>query len=456
MLEGHRQLVGMALFFQDDGTLSIPNDGPITVTGRPLFEQYQVALPICQIRAQLMGTFLQDITAAIDERLVGGLDPENHIPLDAVIRRFNFCLLALGDKWERTPRPTPLPADLKEHVKRLKPLFNKAKAEVERGIETCFLNIYEAMVLHQVNGTLQNSFQAWGAFLRASREKIARLGQWLSRTDQLHRRILGDLEERLKRMDRGMLARNRQDLVLALQEMALKSGFHLLYAAMAVRDGEAVSKLDGVVSELDIENVLPDELIDFFDLEGIEEIIDRLTEGVVIAPTASPEPAAAAAAPSASPTAALVAEPAAATPSASPRAAAVAETVTAAPSASPRAAVATEPAAATPSASPRTAAVAEPAAAAPSARTGIATAAAAPARSAEEQVRFTIRRGEKVRKIVAKLKAWGFYPSSNSRGRGSHRGFENADGKRLTVPVGGHRVHMKPGTAASVAAAASE
>lgn len=69
----------------------------------------------------------------------------------------------------------------------------------------------------------------------------------------------------------------------------------------------------------------------------------------------------------------------------------------------------------------------------------------------EEMEPFRIRRGEKTRKILARLKMMGFIPTTIRRGGTSHRKLENSEGTgSIIVAEGGKRTHIKVGTAKSI------
>lgn len=64
---------------------------------------------------------------------------------------------------------------------------------------------------------------------------------------------------------------------------------------------------------------------------------------------------------------------------------------------------------------------------------------------------FSIRRGEKTRKILAKLRAFGLLPTKFRRGGTSHLKMEVPDGKKpVMIPVGGSHAHQALGTARNI------
>ncbi len=73
-----------------------------------------------------------------------------------------------------------------------------------------------------------------------------------------------------------------------------------------------------------------------------------------------------------------------------------------------------------------------------------------PAVSEAETELFRIRRGEKTRKLLARLSKLGFSATSQ---RGSHARYEDQDGHKVFVPVGGRgHKHQRPGTAKNIVA----
>ncbi len=420
--------------------------------------RYFLALFVGRMRHHLMSSFLQEMLSSLDEQILAAFDPENHVPLTSYFTRFDLCFMAITDSpppKEAATLPRTLPALSADCQSDFASLFATLQAKMMRQVASCFRDREQtAAYLRVVNKEDVTVFESWLSIASDLREEIANFSRTLESLEDLRREALGMIDGWLNKIDKSFLAMHRETLINALQEAMLRECFDLFHLAMIVKDSKAIFKLDGLRSEIAVEETLTDSLIDLVELEGIEELFDRLTEGVTIPPklaaavTLEATPAAASASTRAP-------EPA---PAPAPDATPAPESALVASGAPP---VPAPMAAAAPGATPDR----EPASAAPMSslepvsralRPPSVPAAAAPARPDEERARFTIRRGEKVRKIVAKLRAWGFYPSSNTRGRGSHRGFENADGKRLTVPMGGHRTHMKPGTAASVAAAASE
>ncbi len=310
-------------------------------------------------------------------------------------------------------------ADWGEHHQLSFPaIFYSIRKDIERQIASCFSKREEwARYIISLNSGEDLFLESWIGAIKDLSGELANFRRTLENLDQVRVEMLRLIELWLREIDKPLLAMHRATLITALQEAMLRESFNFIHLAMIVKDSEALLKLDGLRSEVAFEHTLTDSLIDLVELEGIEELFDRLTEGVVIAP--APEAAAAIAASTRAP------EPApAAAVAFQPEAAAVAPGASPAPESAPVAFEAALEPAPTPVAAPDR----EPAPFAPASGAGhgaaqraprIAAVAAAPAaRSEEEQARFTIRRGEKVRKIVARLKAWGFYPSSNDRGAG--------------------------------------
>ncbi len=370
--------------------------------------------------------FFYDILEILDERVMEPLYPDLFVPTIACFARLGLNMGAFFDATLKqigarsAGRTTPLPPPSLIQKDSLKDFENQTDLFKVFIIQTLTLPIPEYMVKWE---TLQETssgrfhLHTWIPFVKEL-EPLQKVADSL--VDELNDRrqtLLLKIEAFLKTLDPALLAANREQLTHYFEELCFQGSLELCRLIMISQDMKAVSQLHVNLAVVNSEeHLLPQALVDFMALEGVEELFNKLLfpDSRPMAEDLRRPPAVRMRQARVSTVAQTILVPAKKT---------VVERV------ETKKEVGKEtPAPATPqrsSLSLTDAPLQEPA-----------------------PVSFSIRRGEKTRKILARLREMGFLPTTK---RGSHQKLENKEGQTVIVPTDGKRKHQKPGTAQSIA-----
>ncbi len=366
------------------------------------------------LQCSLITDFYHDCLEIFDKQILVKLFPDVYVPTSAALHRLDANLVWLLNKAEARAssplRDLSIPSSsLIDMQKAELGAFHTHVQSSMRTLLSPFLPAGEQ--LNRVKSGLDNLHQAdklqyhrWIPFVQLFESHLKLFDLALPSLEELRLSHLEKIESFLKTLDPRELSQNRQKWIDYFEEISFQENLDFCRLCMLTRDLQAVSYLNVNINGLNSEDhLLPEELIDLMSLEGLEEIFERL----------APKP--------------LDDEK---KPSTAVRP--MIEDIEGKPE-KPR---------------PTTVQATTAVVARSLAQTLSLTATPAPrARAArvEEEVPFKIRRGEKKRKIIARLRELGFLPRSI---RGSHLKLESKDdGKQTILPLHGS---LKTGTAHSI------
>lgn len=377
-----------------------------------------------------VGAFLQffyDYCDILDERVMEPLYPEIFVPTNACINRLNLNLLAmfkmiLHSSPDTSISTSPPPSLLSSHQKSL---FETIGNKVWKG--TLFLpqvlqlplaDYQQKFVNLNQRDTARFQYHQWLPFIKEM-EPLAKVsGQLIERLDGTRGVLLKEIEDFLRTLDPQVLSSNRAQWTLYFKELCFQGSLGLCRLIMITQDMKAIMQLHVNMAVVNSEeHLLPEPLVDFMELEGIEQLFSKLltphhpmVEDLEDKPEKRPQQ----------------------------KVTAVAQPILAPVSLAPQKHVKkvekddgkTQPTILRSSFSleEARAPVTKP----------------APV--------FTITRGEKTRKILSRLRGLGFLPV---RQKGSHLTLEDEKGQPVTVSTGGKRAHQKRGTGRSIASQAN-
>lgn len=259
-------------------------------------------------------------------------------------------------------------------------------------------------------------YHQWIGFLNRLHPWVTLLYAQIPRLDALRRKYLDKIEQFLTTLDLNELRTHHETWTHFFEEIFYQSSLDYCQVMMLAKDIEAVATLGGDLSLLNSEeHLFPSPLLDFMTVEGLDELMDRLTfqpfyyltlaPSVYVNPLAAPPPP----------------------PETSPRASSKpTEVDDKAPVRFPAKLAPTTPRSATPAKTPAKAAASQ--VTPPSAHS-----------FEEASTPFRFRRGEKTHKLVQRLRDEGILPRTG-KGRGTtHHEFNDEKGKKMHIPRGGSR-----------------
>ncbi len=394
-----------------------------SVTGKKSANEFASQLFVNMVSMGLLLNFFYDFCDILDERVMEPLYPEIFVPTTACANRFNFNLgamfVAIGNSLYSlgTPiSPPPPPSLLSSHQKEL--LVTIAN-KVQMG--TLFLPHILQLPFHDylqkfkdLQQGLTHRFQphTWLPLIKEMEPLIKITGQLMGRLDETRSALLKEIEDFLRTLDPQVLSSNRAQWTGYFKELSFQGSLDLCRLTMITQDMKAIMQLHVNMAVVNSEeHLLPEPLVDFMELEGIDQLFSKLLtphHPMIEDLEDRPEK-----------------------PRPQQKVAAVAQPILAPVKPAPpkRIEKVEKDDGKTQPSFPRSSFALE-----------------------EAPAPFVISRGEKTRKILSRLRALGFLPVSQ---RGSHRKLEDEKGQPVIVPVGGKRAHQKRGTGRSIASQAS-
>ena len=368
-----------------EGTLTLEDyakEKGFQVGGGLSQKEFAAKLLIDHLAYTLFSAFTLEIFDIFDGYLMGKFFPEDYVTVEQSSIRFqiNLDYLKLNSLLIKAP-----PQLIHRSVE---PLSEKDLGALFQLEQALWFNIEQIRIgltvdllpfFHEVPRTRAevqqngcNNIQDWQPLVQLFYRKP--IDDCLLKLEWIRTGFLGSIENFLLTLNQEELRKNRIAWEMLFREICFLYSSDLFRFMMLFQDSQAMLKLDGEISR--DEELIPDQLVDFMELEGIDQLLDKLTHVPEPTPVMIPQEI---------PEAPIVLSP---------------QTIV------------------------------------------------EPTKPAEEL--FKIRRGEKVRKILSRLRSIGIIPSRDKRGGTSHLKLQDNEGRtRAVIPVGGNHVVLKLGTAKS-------
>lgn len=361
----------------------------------------------------LIAQFNYDVFEILDEQIMEPLYPGVYIPTSSCLLRFNInfqtALAQVSQLFKQAEQdknlPTATPASLSNAQQTaLQALLKTADLRsffVPRLLSLPLTDYMQDISNLNTRSSGRFHLHLWLPFLKGVEPCVKLMTQITQELPDRRTAFLGEVEKFLRSIDRTELISHRQEWIHFFREFCFQNSLDVCRWTMIAQDIRAISQIHVNLAVVNSEeHLLPEALVDYMDLEGIEELFNKL-----LYPPQNPMHED------------LEDKPV--------RVQTRVESVAAAAPA-PRQ-----------EAPPREKLESKKNSQLES----------APAERASPSL-FTIRRGEKTRRILARLRELGFIPVSK---RGSHQKLEGKEGQTVIIPTGGKRKHQKRGTAASIA-----
>ena len=364
----------------------------------------------------LVVQFTYDVFEILDEQVMAPLYPEIYIPTSACLTRFNInfetALAQAGqllDQAGQAKNLTLLPVALSDTQQTaLRALLNRADLGsffVPRLITLPLEEYYVNLHTFNTQSDGRFHFHLWLPFIKSVEPCVKLMMEITHELAERRAIFLGDVEKFLRSLDPVELRGRRQQWIDFFREFCFQNSLDVCRWTMIAQDIQAISQIHVNLAVVNSEeHLLPEALVDYMDCEGIEELFNKL-----LYPPQNPMHED------------LEDKPV--------RVQAPTEGVTRPASTPPKMAPVREKLEGKQNRQQERAPVEERS---PSA--------------------FVIRRGEKTRRILSRLRELGFLPVSK---RGSHQKLEGKEGQSVIIPTGGKRKHQKRGTAASITSQAN-
>lgn len=413
-------------------------------------QEFSSQMLLNQVHTSLNNDFAEDCLRILDYQVMMLLYPDSYVTLDAGLNRFKFNLSYVinryGDilqsekdnakvfpKMDLPAYPTPLTSD---QEKLLKNITNKIQRDNISLICNALLESLDLDILikwKNISEIDDCRFSTWFPFIRSLEPILKSLNEFLKNLDMLRVSHLKLIKNFYKSFEKEDLKKNHSEWTQFFKDVCFSQSLEICRFSMMAQDLKMLLNNQSIFSDVDTEeDLLSNELVDYMELEGIQKIIDKLV------PNKSPE----------IPSPSSINEEATIDPPQLPPS----ETTATPSSPSP---ILPEKESVTEKepnkdiqnkVQPPVAQIikaVEPKKPAPSEEKN-------KEQESEEISPFKIRRGEKTRKVLNRLREIGFLPPKNHRGGTSHFKLELNEGKQTIVPKGGKRVQIKAGTAKSI------
>lgn len=377
----------------------------------------------------LTAQFNYDVFEILDEQIMEPLYPGVYIPTSSCLLRFNINfqtalaqveqllgqLLGQTERDKNLPHATPTSLSNAQQIV-LRTLLKTADLGsffVPRLLSLPLTDYKQDISKLNSRSLGRFNLHLWLPFLKSVEPCVKLMTQITQELSDRRTIFLGEIEKFLRTVDRAELISHRREWTHFFREFCFQNSLDLCRWTMIAQDIRAISQIHVNLAVVNSEeHLLPEALVDYMELEGIEELFNKL-----LYPSQNPMHED------------LEDKPV--------RVRARVARVESVPAAAPT----PQQEAPQQEAAPREKLESKKNSQQES----------APVERASTAL-FAIRRGEKTRKIMSRLRELGFLPVSK---RGSHQKLEGKEGQTVIIPTGGKRKHQKPGTGASIATQAN-